>query len=205
MSNSNLLRPKDNQWLQVDICSEFLVRNCTNASCNYAHPSASVEIVDGKVVTCFDSLRDKCRRSSCKFFHPTSHLVDLLFSKTKQSVKVKAASSSSSTTNMPFVPIDKYPQAMQYPATIQIAPINLIETSSEVPIRIDKRCADTPIDAIAESFYPSLFLKRVPFAQMPYSCFPNFMPIPSSSTDIIPAMPAPAPVTANESECSAID
>lgn len=190
MSISNLSRPKDNQWLQVDVCSEFIVGNCNDLSCNYAHPSANVDIVEGKVVTCFDSLRDKCRRSSCKFFHPTSHLIELLFSKTKQSVKVKTTPPT--TSNMTFVPIDKYPQAMQFPTPIQMASLNLIETSGELPIRIEKRSAETSVDAIAETFYPSLFVKRVPFTQMPFSCFPHFMPIPSSSTDIIPAMSLPA-------------
>lgn len=202
MSSLNSLKSKDNQWLQVDVCSEFMIGKCIESTCNLAHPSANVEIVEGKVVSCFDSLRDKCRRSSCKFYHPSDHLIDLLFSKTKQSAKVKSHTQAS---NVHFVTIDKFPQAQQqaiaYQSPIQIASASLFDVTNEAPNRVDKRCAENSVDAIAETFYPSIFLKRVPIAHMPYSCFPNFMSIPSSSGDIMPAIPMPLPVQLPSSEC----
>lgn len=75
---SNLVKYKDSQWLQLEICREFQRNSCprTDETCKYAHPSQHVEVVDGKVMACYDSCKGRCSREVCKYYHPSSYLID---------------------------------------------------------------------------------------------------------------------------------
>lgn len=55
---SNLVKPKDSQWLQVDVCREFQQSHCPRGddACKYAHPGSKIEITDGKVMVSYPSL-----------------------------------------------------------------------------------------------------------------------------------------------------
>lgn len=60
---SNLVKNKDSRWLQIDICQEYLTKNCPrNELCKYAHPPENVEIENGKVIACYDSFKGRCSR-----------------------------------------------------------------------------------------------------------------------------------------------
>jgi hypothetical protein len=192
---SNLTKPKDNQWLQIEVCQEFLIGNCSKITCNYAHPSSNVEISQGKVVTCFDSIRAKCKRGMCKFYHPTNHIIELMFSKTKQ--PGVSTSTITPTSNVQFVPL------LNYHATNQLTPLsipNILENTIETAtIRPEKRPADSPVDAIAETFYPSLLFKRFPLSHLAAFSYP-FMAFPSTSTEPIAAVPS-LPIQLTQNEC----
>ena len=60
---STLLNQKDSRWLQLEVCREFQRQKCTrcDAECKFAHPPANVEVQNGRVTACYDSI--KVRRS----------------------------------------------------------------------------------------------------------------------------------------------
>lgn len=81
-SMSNLVKFKDSQWLQLDVCREFQRGSCprTDSTCKYAHPPQHVEVSNGKVMACYDSCKGRCLREICKFYHPSAYLVDTVMS-----------------------------------------------------------------------------------------------------------------------------
>jgi muscleblind protein len=50
---------KDTRWLTLEVCREYQRQKCnrTEHECKFAHPPAHVEIVNGKVIACYDSLK----------------------------------------------------------------------------------------------------------------------------------------------------
>lgn len=52
---------KDTRWLTLEVCREFQRNKCnrTDTDCKFAHPPPHVEIVNGKVIACYDSLKVK--------------------------------------------------------------------------------------------------------------------------------------------------
>jgi hypothetical protein len=58
---SSILKPKkDSQWLEIEICKDFLQKGCSNAEiCELAHPEKHLTTVNGKVIACYDSLKGK--------------------------------------------------------------------------------------------------------------------------------------------------
>ena len=50
---------KDTRWLTLEVCREFQRNKCnrTEIECKFAHPLAHVEIINGKVIACYDSLK----------------------------------------------------------------------------------------------------------------------------------------------------
>ena len=50
---------KDTRWLTLEVCREFQRNKCnrTETDCKFAHPQPHVEIVNGKVIACYDSLK----------------------------------------------------------------------------------------------------------------------------------------------------
>lgn len=50
---------KDTRWLTLEVCREFQRNKCnrTDTDCKFAHPPPHVEIVNGKVIACYDSLK----------------------------------------------------------------------------------------------------------------------------------------------------
>uniref|UniRef100_A0A6G3MI82 Muscleblind-like protein 2a (Trinotate prediction) n=1 Tax=Henneguya salminicola TaxID=69463 RepID=A0A6G3MI82_HENSL len=50
---------RDPTWLKVEVCREFLRNECTRnqEECKFAHPGFYCVIDNGKVITCYDSLK----------------------------------------------------------------------------------------------------------------------------------------------------
>ena len=50
---------KDTRWLTLEVCREFQRNKCnrSDTECKFAHPPAHVEIINGKVIACYDSLK----------------------------------------------------------------------------------------------------------------------------------------------------
>ncbi len=50
---------KDTRWLTLEVCREFQRGKCnrTDNECKFAHPPSYVEINNGKVIACYDSLK----------------------------------------------------------------------------------------------------------------------------------------------------
>lgn len=60
MVNMNsLLNGKDSRWLQLEVCREFQRNKCTrpDTECKFAHPPANVEVQNGRVTACYDSIK----------------------------------------------------------------------------------------------------------------------------------------------------
>ncbi|PBC30843.1 Protein muscleblind [Apis cerana cerana] len=66
---NNLLNGKDSRWLQLEVCREFQRNKCTrpDTECKFAHPPANVEVQNGRVTACYDSIKieqsDKQKRN----------------------------------------------------------------------------------------------------------------------------------------------
>lgn len=70
---------RDTEWLRVEVCREFLRGSCKRTEvqndCKFAHPQhKGINVENGKVVACFDSLKGKCHRDYCKYLHPPPHI-----------------------------------------------------------------------------------------------------------------------------------
>jgi len=50
---------KDSRWLTLDVCREFTRNKCarTDDECRFAHPPPNVEVQNGRVMCCFDSIK----------------------------------------------------------------------------------------------------------------------------------------------------
>lgn len=60
MVNMNsLLNGKDSRWLQLEVCREFQRNKCSrpDTECKFAHPPANVEVQNGRVTACYDSIK----------------------------------------------------------------------------------------------------------------------------------------------------
>ncbi|XP_055691501.1 protein muscleblind isoform X13 [Lutzomyia longipalpis] len=58
---NNLLNGKDSRWLQLEVCREFQRNKCSrpDTECKFAHPPANVEVQNGRVTACYDSIKVK--------------------------------------------------------------------------------------------------------------------------------------------------
>jgi len=56
---SSLLNQKDSRWLQLEVCRESQRQKCTrsDAECKFAHPPPNVEVQNGRVTACYDSIK----------------------------------------------------------------------------------------------------------------------------------------------------
>ncbi|XP_072156164.1 uncharacterized protein mbl isoform X10 [Bemisia tabaci] len=56
---NNLLNGKDSRWLQLEVCREFQRNKCTrpDTECKFAHPPTNVEVLNGRVTACYDSIK----------------------------------------------------------------------------------------------------------------------------------------------------
>lgn len=77
VSMSNLLNGKDSRWLQLEVCREFQRNKCSrpDTECKFAHPPANVEVQNGRVTACYDSIK-----VSFNFFFKTLPFSALFFS-----------------------------------------------------------------------------------------------------------------------------
>ncbi|XP_065575945.1 muscleblind-like protein isoform X2 [Artemia franciscana] len=90
-----MLNVKDSRWLQLEVCREFQRNKCTrpDTECKFAHPPAHVEVQNGRVTACYDSIKGRCNREKppCKYFHPPQHLKDQLLINGRNHLALKNA------------------------------------------------------------------------------------------------------------------
>ncbi|XP_048518507.1 protein muscleblind isoform X9 [Dendroctonus ponderosae] len=95
MAMVNLLNGKDSRWLQLEVCREFQRQKCSrpDTECKFAHPPANVEVQNGRVTACYDSIKGRCNREKppCKYFHPPQHLKDQLLINGRNHLALKNA------------------------------------------------------------------------------------------------------------------
>uniref|UniRef100_A0A1I8BH75 C3H1-type domain-containing protein n=1 Tax=Meloidogyne hapla TaxID=6305 RepID=A0A1I8BH75_MELHA len=92
---TQLLAGKDSRWLQLEICREYQRGQCVRSEqdCKYAHPPSNVEIQNGRVTACFDSIK-----------HPPQHLKDQLLANGKQNLVMKNLLSQQYSNQIPAMP-----------------------------------------------------------------------------------------------------
>lgn len=84
---------KDSRWLTLEVCREFQRNKCTrtDTECKFAHPPPHVEVQNGRVTACFDSIKGKCQRKEppCKYLHPPQHLREQLLQNGRNNLILK--------------------------------------------------------------------------------------------------------------------
>lgn len=92
---NNMINAKDSRWLQLEVCREFQRSKCSRSDteCKFAHPPANVEVQNGRVIACYDSIKGRCNREKppCKYFHPPQHLKDQLLINGRNHLALKNA------------------------------------------------------------------------------------------------------------------
>nr|XP_029720640.1 muscleblind-like protein [Aedes albopictus] len=65
MNMTNLLNGKDSRWLQLEVCREYQRNKCSrpDTECKFAHPPANVEVQNGRVTACYDSIKIEIKPS----------------------------------------------------------------------------------------------------------------------------------------------
>lgn len=96
---SYLVKSKDSQWLQVEVCRDYQRDGCmlSDDLCEFAHPSSRIEIVDGKVMACYDSCKGRCTREVCKYYHPSASTMEQLLLKGRSNLASKGTEKVLST------------------------------------------------------------------------------------------------------------
>ncbi|XP_064639714.1 muscleblind-like protein 2a isoform X12 [Lineus longissimus] len=89
----NNFNVKDSRWLTLEVCREFQRSKCSRpeTECKFAHPPPHVEVQNGRVTCCFDSIKGKCQRKDppCKYLHPPQHLREQLLQNGKNNLILK--------------------------------------------------------------------------------------------------------------------
>ncbi|XP_017770560.1 PREDICTED: protein muscleblind isoform X3 [Nicrophorus vespilloides] len=139
---NNLLNGKDSRWLQLEVCREFQRNKCSrpDTECKFAHPPANVEVQNGRVTACYDSIKGRCNREKppCKYFHPPQHLKDQLLINGRNHLALKNAlmQQMGLTPGQPIVP-------GQVPAVVEpqyeCLPLNLFP--QHLSISVDEQYA----------------------------------------------------------------
>jgi hypothetical protein len=92
-AGANPLNIKDSRWLQLEVCREFQRGQCSRSEneCKFAHPPPHVEVQNGLVTACFDSIKSRCNRENpkCKYLHPPQHLKEQLQQNGKNALALK--------------------------------------------------------------------------------------------------------------------
>lgn len=107
---NSLMNGKDSRWLQLEVCREFQRNKCTRSDteCKFAHPATNVDVQNGKVTACYDSIKGRCNRTKppCKYFHPPQHLKDQLLINGRNHLALKNAlvQQMGLVANQPMVP-----------------------------------------------------------------------------------------------------
>lgn len=163
---SDLVKTKDSKWLQIEICQDFLRKQCPRSNdCRFAHPLGGVEIINGKVVACYDSFKDRCIREVCKYYHPPPHIMQEMMLKGRNQMALKQTSQS-----IPFMPMST-PMFLPMP----IEPSVYLPETSGLQLGL-KRPAE---DGSLESFYPGVsFCKRTAVESFyPYASAFSYQPL----------------------------
>ncbi|ESP00250.1 hypothetical protein LOTGIDRAFT_141124 [Lottia gigantea] len=100
---------KDSRWLTLEVCREFQRNKCTRTEqeCKFAHPPPHVEVQNGRVIACFDSIKGKCQRENpkCKYLHPPQHLREQLLQNGRNNLILKNLQLQAAATSLhPYVP-----------------------------------------------------------------------------------------------------
>ncbi|XP_078612700.1 muscleblind-like protein 1 isoform X15 [Branchiostoma floridae x Branchiostoma japonicum] len=103
----NIMAVRDNRWLTLEVCREFQRGTCTrpDTECRFAHPSKQVQVDNGRVVACFDSLKGRCTRENCKYLHPPPHLKSQLEINGRNNLIAQANAKNQILQQVPFQPI----------------------------------------------------------------------------------------------------
>jgi muscleblind protein len=94
----------------LEVCREFQRNKCSrpDTECKFAHPPANVEVQNGRVTACYDSIKGRCNREKppCKYFHPPQHLKDQLLINGRNHLALKNAlmQQMGLTPGQPIVP-----------------------------------------------------------------------------------------------------
>ncbi|XP_070066538.1 protein muscleblind isoform X26 [Drosophila virilis] len=78
---NSLLNGKDSRWLQLEVCREFQRNKCSrqDTECKFAHPPANVEVQNGKVTACYDSIKVCFNVHICQIHNFHSNRVNYYF------------------------------------------------------------------------------------------------------------------------------
>lgn len=104
---------KDSRWLTLEVCREFARNKCsrTDEECRFAHPPPNVEIQNGRVMCCFDSIKGRCQRIEppCKYLHPPQHLKEQLLQNGRnnlllRNLQIHSLMNPANAAGLPFVP-----------------------------------------------------------------------------------------------------
>lgn len=108
IANANV---KDSRWLTLEVCREFQRNKCTreDTECKFAHPPPHVEVQNGRVTACFDSIKGKCQRKEppCKYLHPPQHLREQLLQNGRNNLILKnlqMQAAQAAALSQPIVP-----------------------------------------------------------------------------------------------------
>nr|XP_022339557.1 muscleblind-like protein 1 isoform X5 [Crassostrea virginica] len=130
---------KDSRWLTLEVCREYQRNKCTrtDTECKFAHPPPHVEVQNGRVTACFDSIKGKCQRKDppCKYLHPPQHLREQLLQNGRnnlilKNLQMQAAAAQSLLPSAGIVPgmlptIGHPYLASSVPTTLSYNPYNL--------------------------------------------------------------------------------
>lgn len=63
---NNMINAKDSRWLQLEVCREFQRSKCSrsDSECKFAHPPANVEVQNGRVIACYDSIKVRTNKQT---------------------------------------------------------------------------------------------------------------------------------------------
>jgi hypothetical protein len=124
--NPALFNPnmKDSRWLTLEVCREYTRNKCTRTEneCKFAHPPPHVEVQNGRVTCCFDSIKGKCQRKDppCKYLHPPQHLKEQLLQNGRNNLILKNLQMQAIAAGLqpmvpgvfPTVQMDQYPPSL---------------------------------------------------------------------------------------------
>ncbi|KJH41545.1 hypothetical protein DICVIV_12480 [Dictyocaulus viviparus] len=70
---TQLLNVKDSRWLQVEVCREFQRGQCARSDleCKFAHPPPHVDVQQGRVTACYDSIKQQQQAVAAANMMPT--------------------------------------------------------------------------------------------------------------------------------------
>ncbi|ELT96335.1 hypothetical protein CAPTEDRAFT_53253, partial [Capitella teleta] len=100
---------KDSRWLTLEVCREYTRNKCTRSDqeCKFAHPPPHVEVQNGRVTCCFDSIKGKCQRKDppCKYLHPPQHLKEQLLQNGRNNLILRQLQMQALTQSLPMAPM----------------------------------------------------------------------------------------------------
>ncbi|XP_074600023.1 splicing regulator muscleblind isoform X2 [Brevipalpus obovatus] len=173
---NSLASVKDSRWLQLEVCREYQRNKCTRSDteCKFAHPPAGVDIQNGRVVACYDSIKGRCNREKppCKYFHPPQHLKDQLLINGRNHLAFKNA-------------------------FLHQMPIQTVLTAGQIPLATNPYVTNLP-GSLLPNFSPGIASSP----GLPYALTPAALAAAAAATRQFTSnfgvLPAPALITSNK-------